>query len=582
MLRIATLIVTCCALAACSHSGVRDRTRAGTDAVVAIGAVQGNRDTSPRIGEIVSIEGIVTGEFGEGLGGWFVQDAGDGDPATSDALFVETTNRDAHANDRVRIRGRVMERDTGKQQTLTTLEPLAIEVLGHADAPAATLIDIGPSTASSWERHEGMRLRIAAPLTLNGSHNLSRYGELNASFGGRAYTPTEIAMPGEEADAVAADNARRALILDDGSNAKDPKRAWYLADPHPRVGSVIDDATGILDQRAGSYRLQLTEPLRLQAAARPSPPRVAGDVRIASLNLENLFNGDGKGAGYPTKRGAKTPQQFAMQRSKLVATLRALDPDIAALMELENDGYGPESSLAQLVAALNEDGGDWRFVDAQRGPGSDDIRVGLIYRSSRIDTVGRPATLDTGSFATHSRAPLAQAFRAGRGGQVFVVVANHFKSKGCSEAAGEDADRRDGQSCWNATRTDSARRLDAWLKGDPTRSRSALSLIVGDLNAYAQEDPVRHLRAQGWVDAFAVSGTDRPYSYVYDGQSGRLDHALLSPALAKRLRGAAEWHSNADEADNVGYRDDNSAENAVLPWRSSDHDPLIIGLALGR
>lgn len=575
MLRIATLI-TCCALAACTHADVRDATRA--DAVVAIGAVQGNRDASPRIGEIVDIEGTVTGEFGEGLGGWFVQDGGDGDPATSDALFVETANRDARLNDRVRIRGRVVERDIGKKQTLTTLEPLAIEVLGRADAPAPTPVDVAPS---SWERHEGMRLRVAAPLTLNGSHNLSRYGELDASFEGRAYTPTEIALPGEEADAAAADNARRRLILDDASSAKDPGKAWYLADPHPRAGSVIDGAIGILDQRAGGYRLQLTEPLRLQAAARPSPPRVAGDVRIASLNLENLFNGDGNGGGFPTQRGAKTPQQFAVQLSKLVATLRALDPDIAALMELENDGYGPASSLAQLVAALNQGGGDWRFVDAQRGPGSDDIRVGLIYRSSRVSMVGRPAMLDTGPFATRSRAPLAQAFRAGRG-PAFVVAANHFKSKGCSEAAGDDADRRDGQSCWNATRTDSARRLDAWLKGDPTRSGSTLSLIVGDLNAYAQEDPIRHLRAQGWVDAFTAAGVEHPYSYVYDGQSGRLDHALLSPALARRLRGAAEWHSNADEADNIGYRDDNSAENAALPWRSSDHDPLIIGLALRR
>jgi len=580
MLRIASLIVTGCVLAACAPDGAV-RGAAAPAAVVAIGAVQGRADASPRVGDIVVVEGTVTGEFGAGLGGGFVQDGGDGDPATSDALFVETLNRDARALDRVRIRGRVAERDAGKQQTLTTLEPLQIEVLGHAQAPAATLIDAAPVQTQDWEKYEGMRLRIAAPLTLNGSHNLSRYGELVAGFDGRLYTPTEIAMPGDEADATAADNARRTLLLDDGSAAKDPKQPWYLADPQPRTGSLIEDAVGILDQRLGGYRLQLTEPLRLRAAPRPSPPRVGGDVRIASLNLENLFNGDGKGSGFPTPRGARTPAQFATQLSKLVATIRALDPDIAALMELENDGYGPTSTLAQLVAALNTGGGDWRFVDAKRGPGSDEIRVGLVYRAARIKTVGRPATLEDGPFDRHSRAPLAQAFRAGRG-PAFVVAANHFKSKGCSEATGADADRHDGQSCWNAVRDQSASRLGAWLNADPTGSRSGLSLILGDLNAYAQEDPVRTLRAQGWIDAFTAAGIASPYSYVYNGQSGRLDHALLSPALAKRLKGAGEWHSNADEAANVGYQADNIAENGSAPWRSSDHDPLIIGLDLRR
>lgn len=580
MLRIASLIVTCCVLAACGSNGAV-RGAAAPAGVVAIGAVQGSGDVSPRAGDIVAIEGTVTGDFGEGLGGWFVQDGGDGDPATSDALFVETTNRDARAMDRVRIRGRVVERDAGKQQTLTMLEPLQIEVLGAADAPAPKTIDIAPGRIGDWERFEGMRLRIAAPLTLNGSHNLSRYGELNASFGGRAYTPTEIALPGEEAAAVAAENARRALILDDASSAKDPKQAWYLAGHVPRVGSEIDNAIGILDQRAGSYRLQLTEPLPLKAAARPAPPHVEGDVRIASLNLENLFNGDGQGGGFPTPRGAKTSAQFAVQLSKLVATIRGLNPDIAALMELENDGYGPESTLVQLMSALNADGGDWRFIDAKSGPGGDQIRVGLIYRSTRIRTVGRPATLEDGPFGEHSRVPLAQAFRAGRG-PAFVVIANHFKSKGCTGATSLDADQYDGQACWNATRDYSATRLGVWLNRDPTGFGSDLAVIVGDLNAYAQETPVRNLRSQGWIDAFTAAGVEQPYSYVYDGQSGRLDHALLSPALAKRLKGAAEWHSNADEADNVGYRDDNSAENAAMPWRSSDHDPLIIGLALRR
>src|SRR5690606_24820687 len=125
---------------------------------------------------------------------------------------------------------------------------------------------------------------------------------------------------------------------------------------------------------------------------------------------QNLFNGDGRGGGFPTARGARTPAQFEAQLGRLVATIRALDPHAAALMELENDGYGPESSIARLVDALNAGGGDWRFVDSGRGPGSDAIRVGLLYRASRLRPVGRPAMLEDGPFGSRSRVPLAQGF----------------------------------------------------------------------------------------------------------------------------------------------------------------------------
>ncbi|MEP6907015.1 MAG: ExeM/NucH family extracellular endonuclease, partial [Pseudoxanthomonas sp.] len=399
----------------------------------------------------------------------------------------------------------------------------------------------------------------------------------SASFGGRLWTPTEIATPGStRIREIETFNARRRIVLDDASSRRDPKTVWYLADGTPRAGSTADGVQGIVDQRHGSYRLQLTAPLDTSPTTRPAAPKVAGKLRVAVFNLENLFNGDGKGAGFPTPRGAKTPAELKAQTDKLVLTLKALNADVAALMELENDGYGPQSSLAQFVDALNEGGGDWRFIDAQKGPGSDEIRVGLIYRKSRVSPVGKPATLEEGPFGSRSRVPMAQAFRRGKAGQVFVVVANHFKSKGCSEATGADSNQRDGQGCWNALRVDSAQRLDAWLKTDPTGQRSDKTLIVGDFNAYAMEDPVRMLRERGWKDAFAVAKVQQPYSYLYEGMVGRLDHALLSPALAKRLRGAAEWHINADEPDAEGY----AGADIGGPWRSSDHDPMVVGFDL--
>ena len=337
---------------------------------------------------------------------------------------------------------------------------------------------------------------------------------------------------------------------------------------------------GIVEQRYGDgWRLQLTRPLALPEASRPlAAPVVAGRLKVAAFNLENYFNGDGAGGGFPTLRGASDAGQLAAQQAKLVASINGLGADVAALMELENDGYGPASSIAQLVNALNADAagpGDWRFVDAGQGPGSNPIRVGIIYRAGVLNPVGQPAVLEEGPFVEHSRVPLAQAFRRGNG-PAFTVTAIHLKSKGCREVTGADADQGDGQGCWNATRTDSARRIVAWLERDPTASGSPHAVVLGDFNAYAMEQPLRVLDAAGWRDAFAVAGVQQPYSYVYNGRSGRLDHALLSPSLAGLLRGAAEWHINADEPDSVGY----AAGNQPGPWRSSDHDPLLLGLDL--
>ncbi|KRA45033.1 ExeM/NucH family extracellular endonuclease [Pseudoxanthomonas sp. Root630] len=545
--------------------------------IVPIGEVQGDGARSALDGQTVTVEGVVTAAFAD-LGGFFMQDAGDGKTTTSDALFVAfedgTPAPLLTAGDRVRVRGIVGERKAGGDDTLTALHAPVIQSRGSGRI-APTVLTAQPD---DWERYEGMLVRIDAPLTLSGTDALGRFGELTTSFGGRLWQPSEVAAPGSaDAKRLAANNARRTLVLDDGSAKRDPATVWYVKKGQPlRTGTVLTGAQGIVDARHGGWRLQLTVAPTIAAPERPAAPQVAGTVRIAAFNLENLFNGDGKGGGFPTERGAKTAAQYQAQVQKLVGTIRGLDPDIAALMELENDGYGADSSLAQLVAALNAGGGTWRFIDAKQGPGPDTIRVGIIYRSDKVTPTGRPATLEAGPFGERSRSPLAQAFVRGTG-KPFVVVANHLKSKGCSEATGLDADQKDGAGCWNALRLDSAQRLDAWLKTDPTRSRSDRVVMLGDFNAYAMEAPVRWLRDNaGWVDAFKQAGIEHPYSYVYSGLSGRLDHALLSPSLAKQLRGAAEWHINADEQDAQGYADGDPA----VPFRSSDHDPLLLGFDL--
>ena len=587
-MRRCLLIASSLLLAGCEAPPQDTAAPALANGLQAIGQVQGSGARSPLEGRQVTVEGIVVANFAKNLGGIFIQsESEDGDPATAEGLFV-LRSADAEprlrVGDRVRLTGTVLEQGED-DQTLTALDAASVEVTGRGQATPRVLAQ-APATAAGWESLEGELLSITAPLTVTGNDGLARYGELFTSFGGRLYSPTEVAAPGAGAQAVADENARLSLRLDDARSGQDPKNLWFLPgdwnDAAPlRTGSVVTGVQGVLDQRFGSLRLQLTEALgTIEQAPRPAAPTVPGDRRIAGFNVLNLFNGDGQGGGFPTDRGAATPAEHARQVAKLVAAVQALDPDLAALMELENDGYGPDSSLAQFVDALNAAGphADWRFVDSGEGPGSNAIRVGIIYRSRRFEAVGKPASIAEGPFERASRAPLAQAFRAGRG-PVFVVVANHFKSKGgCDGATGGDADSGDGQACFNATRVESARRLNEWLATDPTGASPEGALVIGDLNAHAQEDPLRLMYSRGWQDAFALAKAERPYSFVWAGHSARLDHALLDAGLAGRLRGAAEWHANADESDRFDYRRDRDND----PWRASDHDPMLLGLDLAR
>jgi predicted extracellular nuclease len=108
--------------------------------------------------------------------------------------------------------------------------------------------------------------------------------------------------------------------------------------------------------------------------------------------------------------------------------------------------------------------------------------------------------------------------------------------------------------------------------------------VLGDLNSYGQEDPVRALREAGWRDAFEIVGAKRPYSYVYNGYTGRLDHAFASAALAPFVAHAMEWHINADESEAFDYNVEQHRPEWYAPdaFRSSDHDPLIVVLDFAR
>lgn len=597
-----------------------------TGEVTAIGAVQGSDVFSPLSGD-VTIEGIVTGDFEDDdnpdtfdLRGFYIQDAGDGDPATSDGIFIFTNATDSFVNpgDRVQVTGTVSEFPSGgpSETQLRIDDEAAVTLCSQGNPlPAPVEVMLPFADAADRERYEGMYVTFPQTLTVTELFQLGRHGQLTLSSGGRLYQPTHSAEPGAAANAVQAANDLNQIIIDDAYLTQNPDPIIFpapelAADNTVRGGDTVSGVTGVFSQTRAraqnsgnatiGFRVRLTEPLDFSAAnPRPTDLPDVGPARltVASFNVLNYFNtfrNDATGcyqrgdtaAGFC--RGADDVDEFIRQRDKIINAVVALDADVVGLVELENDA-GDNQAIADLVEGVNEALGaeTYAFVDTGR-IGEDAIRVGFIYRPATVTPVGDFAVLDnTDPFNRNTRPPLAQLWQEVGTGEQFYAVVNHFKSKGsCGEAEGGNADLGDGQGCWNQDRSNAAVKLVAWTETDPYFDADPDVLILGDLNAYAQEDPIRLLDAGGFTDLAALYDGELAYSYVFDGQWGYLDYALANRPLLLQVTGFGEFHINADEPTALDYNTNFKSDRHVDLlydddfYRASDHDPLIVGLAL--
>jgi uncharacterized protein len=579
-----------CAAAAC-NAELSDACGAPA---VAIHAIQGAGASSPLAGSGgVVIEGVVVGDFRafpDRLGGFFVQEEdadADTSAQTSEGLFVFAPNLagDVGAGDTVRVRGEVREffglTELGRVEWL-------VRCPARGDASPVS-VELPLDASADWERVEGMRVRIEQPLVVSGGEELGRFGELVLAAGERMFAPTQRAAPGDPARAWQERNVRHRVLLDDGSHVVWPDPTPYLETAQGRalrIGDQFPQLEGVVDFAFGSFRLHPTRAIRADAIGARSepPPAPRGALRIAAWNLENFFNGDGRGGGFPT-RGAASASELERQRAKLLATLSRVDADVYALAELENDGVGPGSAVRELADALAQRiGAPIEVVDpGPDGLGEQEIAVGILYRSDRVAPFGDPAVLDARANprfdSARNRPSLARSFVHRATGERVTVAVNHWKSKGSDCDHADDPDTGDGQGNCNLTRTHAAEALAAWLAGDPTHAGAAPALIVGDLNSYANEDPPRALAAAGLVDLLAMFGGPDAWSYVFDGAAGRLDHAFASTGLVPLAGGAAIWHANSDELPLFDYREENPPGLfATDPYRASDHDPVVVDL----
>jgi len=602
--------------------------------LTAINEIQGNGRQTPISGQSVITRGVVTADFtsggasgipqNQGMRGFFMeattQDR-DGDSATSEGLFVFDGGGtfDGQIGDVVHVAGTAGEFSDVTQVSASDLEVCDDTGVGLPASVGLPLPTAPADRAAAFEPLESMRVKHPE-LTVIEFFQVERFGEIRLSASGVQQTPTNVHLPGSnEADALVAANAAANIVLDDGRTGQNLNRLdsedllpYVEAGGTLRIGDQLRNHDAVLHFGFGVWRLQ---PINIDAITaelatnrtRPrleTPPDVGGTMKVASFNVLNYFDGNGQGGGFPTTRGATTPSELARQTEKLVDAITRLDADVYGLIEIENDG-GKFQATSTLVDALNAEVGKniYDFIDTGVY-GGDEIKQAFVYNRKTVKPVGKFATLtsedDPRFDDTRSRPALAQSFARKREGVNMTVVVNHFKSKsqsGITNPADPDFDQGDGQGFWNHTRTRSAEALADWLETNPTNVKQTFgALIIGDLNAYGREDPIRALENAEYADQLVRFTEGIPYTYTFDGQQGTLDTALAKSRLANRVTGAAVWHINADEVPAIDYQESvgfpinprfrtpEIAEAYYDPsaFRSSDHDPVVIGIDMDK
>ncbi|GAB4063674.1 ExeM/NucH family extracellular endonuclease [Uliginosibacterium sediminicola] len=563
---------------------------APTNTLYDITAVQGTTDTSPLSGQTVAVRGVVTGDFraDNQLKGFFIQQpVADSNALTSEGLFVYSPSNTASiaVGDYVQVEGTIAEyKPSGETRSLTELTTLtATTRCGVGPSITPTTLSLPLASADALEAYEGMLVNFSQTLTVTSVTDLGHYGNLTLSANGRLYEPyNHPTASASSASSTKAANALNQIILDDGSTSSYPNPIPYMSASDSsgtrRVGDTVSNVAGPLTWSSAAWRVHPTSTPSFTASnpRTTAPTDVGGTLRVGHFNVENFFVTLGS-------RGATSATEFTRQRAKLVAAISGINADVLALMEVQNDGG---TSIANLVSALNDSvgAGTYSYVDVGT-PGDDEIIEGFIYKPAKVKAIGNVQVISDSRFTVSSglRPSLAQRFQAVSNNGGFWMVANHLKSKGSCPSSSTSTDADYGQGCWNASRTLQAQALRDWVNTLTSSSGESDAIMVGDFNAYLNEDPLAVLEAAGFEALHRrLAGTAR-YSYVFSGQTGALDHAFVTPSLSSQVNAMTVWHINAEEPEIIDYTVSTSKTDdryAATPYRSSDHDPVIVGLNL--
>ena len=584
---------------------------------VTIPEIQGSGVASSLTGQVVRTRGVVTARKFNGL--YLQSEPGteDGNPATSDGIFVftsSTPNAAYQPGDVLSVVGTVVEFVPSvdpQSPPLTELSFATFVEVGTAALPAP--VAITPALADpngglqQLEPLEGMRVSIASLTAVSGSDGNVNEPNNTGSNTGVFYTVlTGTPRPVREAGIPAMDPV---LVCAAGTGCtipvfdQNPELLRVDADaiqgvtaPVVTTGALMTDVTAIVDYGFRSYTLLPTAPLVPAglSVGVPARPRAAGEFTVASYNMQRLFDTvNDPNVGDPVV----TATAYANRLIKISAAVRGFlhTPDILGVQEAEN-----LTVLQDLAARIDADAtaagqpapGYTAFLLEGNDVGGIDVGF-LVTSRVTVQSVVQHGLTDTytnpvnGLQETLNDRPSLsiRATVAAEPGTLpaeVVAVVHHLRSlNGVDEADGRVRAKRLAQAEYVARTLDGLR---ASYPGVPVVS-------VGDYNAFEVNDGYvdvlgvargvpapasdvvlfgADLLASDFLLAPAVAATPagQTYSYVFEGSAQSLDHVLVSAEAAAALAAFDHARINADFPEI--YRGD-----ATRVERTSDHDPAI-------
>lgn len=578
-------------------------------ALVPISSVQGAGTASLLRDQFVTTSGIVTARRDNG---YFIQTPhglDDGNPLTSEGLFVFTGASNAtwpNVGDVIRVSGNVVEFPA--DAPAGSLTELGGGPVFHATAtgqPLPAPVELLPSftaptgDTAQLERFEAMRvaahLRVIAP-----SRGFRNETTATGTSTGEFYAVIEgVARPVREPGLQPGDSVPSDLPCCVPRFDGNPERLRVLSDRQPgaarldvATGQRLTGVTGVLDFTFGLYTV-LPDPGAVTVAgtiaAAPAPLPRDNEFTVASFNLERFFDADDDPS---IDDVVLTADAVERRLSKALLTIRDVMrlPDILGVVEVEN-----RAILEDLAERINLDavavGAPTPQYEARLEEGNDvgGIDVGFLVKKARVSVL---AVIQEGKNATfmfngqprilNDRPPLVlEALVHGPSGAPVpvTVIVNHLRSL------------LDITEPENGARVRAKRAAQAEFLAQLVQQRqpSQRVIVVGDFNAFQFNDGLVDVMgtitgrpaaanevAQATLDFVEPNltnlgdllGPQGHYSFVFDGNAQALDHILVNDLAHRHVSRMHYARSNADFPESL-------RGDATRPERLSDHDAAI-------
>ncbi len=438
---------------------------------------------------------------------------------------------------------------------------IIITLIGiNAVSIAATIVHIADPaiwTYSELRQYVGQTVQFDAPFYV-----CNNYSGLTISPR-RTYSPTNQALP-------LSDNYYSILSLNSTGNITLNNVSGYH-----RLGERLHNLTVKVNSQNSvslvtcDWQGNTREELEKGYDTKMVNMRGEASIIVCCMNLEYYLvenlGGD---------MGASNYSEHQKQRAKVSKALAKINADLYGFVEIEQG----QSALAEIASDLSKNTGrKFSYIDDGGSASGTYTKSGFVYCSDVLEPYGKLRENNTGV----QERKKTQAFVEKATGEKFLFSVNHFKAKS-GRGSGDNADQGDGQGTYNGDRVREARSLLSHYENDSYYFDDDDILIMGDLNAYAMEDPITILKEGGMIDLHRAFHADSSYSYAYYdrsvglSQAGYLDHALCNNTLLPQVTGMVAYHINSDESDSYTY----DKSNDQTMFRSSDHDPIIVGLRL--